>query len=184
MLLEESGGICRIEPVLDYSLDRLGLVLTPSHQDDSLGTHYGADTHSDSRLRGHCDIASEIPGLSFSGFVRQGNRACPAVFRSAGLIESQLSAFSYAYDQKVKPSGHLVEFGAIFRYDLPGNGPVRNVHILRLDIHHVEEYLVEPVVPVLQGIFLTGIVLIDGEHFHVLERHHSLAMLLREECEQ
>ncbi len=149
----------------------LGFVFAPGHEDDALGAEHGADAHGDGLVRRGGDVAVEIAGLTLAGAVGQAYHARTGLFIGAGLVEAHLALFADSNHQEVQVAGECVEAGAIVCQLLLGNGAVRQVDVLLADVHLVQQRFMDAVVAALCFLSGRGIVLVDGNHLHVLEGH-------------
>ncbi len=115
----------------------------------------------------------EVLGLALAGLVGKADGAGARLLVAARLVEAHLSLFPHADHQQVQVPGLLVELGAVGRHELLRDGAVRDVDVLFLDVHLVQERLMEPVVAALELVLGGGVILVDGNDFHVPERDRT-----------
>ena len=81
-----------------------------------------------------------------------------------------MSFFAHADDQQVEPVGFFVVIGTPGGHFFFGNVALGQADILFLDIHQVEQFLVDPAVAALGRFRIDWIVLVDGIHRDIRKR--------------
>ena len=173
VFLQQGGRTVGTYGAFGNGLYRPGLVFAPCHEDDALGAEHGSHAHGDGLVRGGGNVVVEVFALAFAGVVGEADGAGARLFIGPGLVEAHLPLFTYAYHQQVQSAGQGVEAGAVGAQLFRLHGAVRDVDVLLEDVHFVQQGLVDEVVAALGFVLGGGVVFVNGDHLHVLERHFS-----------
>ena len=169
--LQQRGRAGGRHLAFDDGLDRVGFIFSPRHQDDAARREHRGDAHRDGALRRGRKVVAEVARLALAGAVGEPHGAGARLLVAASFVEADLPLFADADDQQIQPARELVERGAVVGHFRLRDGPVRDVDILREDVHLVQERLVEAVVAALQLVRGGRVVFVDRDHLDVPEGH-------------